>query len=172
MSHCRKLLFLLLAIVGASVPAFAQSVPARAWHWAGRHKELLLADGLLTASLSADAAESIRCQHEFPVTCVEQNPLMNRHPSEGAYWRWTLGVDGAIIAANHIGWHFMPGRYKHLIWSWSGAMTINEGIGVKQDVDWLERMEGPTQTFTCSVTQGSSGPVLCSVRHANRFTLR
>lgn len=178
MNRC-KLMFLLLAIAGASVPAVAQSVPVRIWHWAGHHKEVLLADSLVIGGWSADAAMSTRCQDEFPTACIEGNSLLGPHPSAGKLWGYSLGFAGALVAANHATSHYLPSPYKHAFWAWSGWIGIAEGINVNNGVNSLERLERlgspPTQTFTCPVTPSSSGsgPVLCwqgSAREARRAT--
>lgn len=173
MTHHPKVLVLLLAIAGASAPAVAQSVPVRVWHWAGHHKEVLLADGLVVGGWSADAAWSTRCQHEFPSACIEGNSLLGPHPGAGKLWGYSIGFAGALVAANHVTYRYLPNPYKHAFWAWSGWVGIGEAFNVNNGVNYLEGLEGlpPPQTFTCPVTEGSSGPVLCLLS-GNRSTAR
>jgi hypothetical protein len=74
-----------------------------------------------------------------------------------------MGFAGALVAANHVTWRYLPSPYKHAFWAWSGWVGIGEGINVNNGVNYLERLESlpPPQTFACPVTAGGSGPALC-----------
>lgn len=172
MKYYRKVLVLLLAIAGASAPAVAQSMPARVWHWAGHHKEVLLADVIDAGSWYADATISMRCQHEFPTACIEGNHLIGPHPSDGTFLRYTTLYAGGLVTANHLTWHFAHGYYKHLIWVWTIPTGISEGDAVNSNANYIEWLEAVSQpTCTIYVTAGTGGveqPVLslCSfARH-------
>lgn len=150
-----------LVIAGASTPVVAQSVPVRVWHWAEHHKELLLADGLVVGGWYADAAISIRCQHEFPVTCIEENTLVGPHPSEGKFLGYATLFSAGLVAVNHVTWHVMPGPFKHLIWAWCAPTAIDKVYVVNHNANYLEWLEShpTTVTFLGSGTAGTRGPV-------------
>ena len=97
-------------------------------HYIKTHRELLLADGVVFASVSANAWTSVDCGRFYPY-CVEGNSILGPHPPASHEWLGALGVGTAVNAWTHFVWHeavkhphSTPAR--HFIWAFDVGPTV------------------------------------------------
>ncbi|HTZ74564.1 MAG TPA: hypothetical protein VMB47_11630 [Candidatus Aquilonibacter sp.] len=115
------------------------SVLGRTTQYVRTHKELLLADTLVVAALSADAASSVHCQQTNPVGCIESNPFLGRHPSASATWGYSLGFSAGIVAINHALFSIAPkDPVRHIALFSSVAIAVTEIPTVRNNVQTSE----------------------------------
>jgi hypothetical protein len=123
----------LIGFVLAILPLSCQAQPFGAiLHYAARHKELILADAVIIAAWSADAASTVNDERNCP-TCVETNPFLGPHPTKHQLWLSAAGFAGAETTVNHLIWHYAPDPvYRHMVWAQSimlGSMEANNVAG-------------------------------------------
>jgi hypothetical protein len=123
----------LLGCVLAVLPLSCQAQPfGKILHYAARHKELILADAVIIAAWSADAASTVNDERNCP-SCVETNPFLGPHPSEHQLWLSAVGISGVETSLNHLIWHYAPDPvYRHMVWAQPvmlGSMEANNVAG-------------------------------------------
>lgn len=78
------------------VPVVKPGIWVRTKSYVSHHKELLGLDAVVTGTYAADARSTTRCH------CgIEENPILGKHPSGAAVWRYALGADIVEIAGLH-----------------------------------------------------------------------
>src|ERR1700691_1997453 len=98
----------LYGCVLAVLPISCQAQPfEKILHYAAKHKELILADAVIVAAWSADAASTVNDERNCP-SCVETNPFLGPHPSRHAIWISAVGYAGVQTTFNHLIWHYAP----------------------------------------------------------------
>ena len=108
------------------IPAQKSNAVEHVVHYVATHKRLLIADSIVLLAWSADAASSNRCQSENRAGCIEQNPLLGKHPGPGATWGYAMGVASAQIAIGHLVWwegNKVDSEAAHVI-IWLNPITI------------------------------------------------
>jgi hypothetical protein len=135
------LIAVLLAISTSAQPNRFHRFVSHSTHYAATHKELLISDIIIASAESADAASSTNCQKVAPITCIETNPLIGKHPSNGATWRLAIGYSAGMITLDHLIWHYAPEPAdRHLIWLTTIPIAIDETFNVKNNVDAAQRL--------------------------------
>lgn len=102
---------------GSFIPSRHERVHpiGRIWHYVVTHKEVLAADALASSAWLADSASTVYDEHHC--TCIETNPILGKHPSEGAVWGYGIGSAALFTTLNHLIWHYAPDRSdRHLFW--------------------------------------------------------
>jgi hypothetical protein len=132
MNNWKKLSLVCLLTV---LPLSCQAEPfAKIFHYAARHKELILADAVIIAAWSADAASTVNDTHNCP-NCVETNPFLGAHPSAHAVWLSAMGFSATQTAVNHLIWHYAPASvYRHMIWAQGVMLGSTEANNVYGNV--------------------------------------
>jgi hypothetical protein len=121
----KRMLVVCLLVLG---PIQCEAQPfGKMGHYLAHHKELILADAVVIAAWSVDAASTEHDLHICP-GCVETNPLLNAHPSTRDVWLVALGSAGAQMTLGQMFWHRENRRvYQHLIWAPVAASVSLEG---------------------------------------------
>jgi len=121
--------------------AFAQKEAAkRVGHYINTHKELLVADVLVVAAWSADAASSVHCQRI--AGCTETNALLGKNPNEFHTWLAAMAPAAALITLDHLAVHFAPDKFdSHLFWFGPAGLCGLEFFNVKGNVDAAEYLQ-------------------------------
>lgn len=118
------------------------SVPAKVGHYVKTHKRLLVADAVIVAAWSADAASSVHAQKSG--CCVESNPILGPHPNEVATWSFAMGMAGLLVTGEHLIWwqgnKIDPEAGHVLIWPIPIAFGITEAINVHDNANYAGRM--------------------------------
>lgn len=114
-------------------------------HYIKTHKTVLVVDALVVASIGADLASSVHCQHLHPTPCTEEN--WGAHPSNLQTWGVGSAFAVGFIAAEHLQWHYAPnnaGRYFM-----SGLIvlpiTIDEYFNVRSNVNTAINLQAARQ---------------------------
>jgi hypothetical protein len=117
---------LLLLLVG---PSIAQAGPLhKVRRYISTHKELLAADVLLGADITADGASTVYVTDRCP-SCIETNPLLGHHPSERSLWTLDVGYLVGLVTIEHLTWRYSPDRiYHHMIWMMVAPLTVEESV--------------------------------------------
>ena len=108
---------LVCVLVVGCLPLRCEAQPfGKIAHYMAHHKEMILADAVIIAAWSADAASTVHDQHVCPA-CVETNPFLSAHPSTHAVWLVGMGSAGTEVTLQHLLWHYAPETgYHHLAW--------------------------------------------------------
>ena len=145
----KNLILAVLAFVVLCPAGGAQvkrSLPSKVAAYASTHKRLLVADAIIIAAWSADAASSTRAQASG--CCVETNPVIGPHPSNAQTWAWAgfmaaLGVTGEHLiwwGANRAG---DPEAGHVLIWLYPVAFSIIEFDNVRSNLKYAANGPNP-----------------------------
>ena len=141
MKRLAAILFLVALMAQCSA---AQSRSAKISHYVKTHKRLLVADAIIMAAWSADAASSVHAQKSG--CCVESNPLVGKHPNELVTWVYGMGVGSAMITGEHLIWwagnkYGDPEAAHVLIWPGPIAFGIGEFFNVRDNAKYAGMAE-------------------------------
>jgi len=144
-------LLIVLLLLGTAAHAQDESnrVPAfrshegrlnRITHYVATHKELLISDTLVVFAQSADAASSVHCQR-LP-GCVEQNPLLGKHPNELQTWAAAMGASATMITIVHLIRLLASNRFERdLSRGLVAAICLREAFNVNSNANAAEFLQ-------------------------------
>lgn len=135
----------LLLMFCAATPSPAQTrqnIFKRAWHFAGHHKELLVADAVIFLSANATAASTVHCIHD-PNCGQRPVPFGTLETNTHAYAKANLiAFGGAAIMT--FGWHYRPKDsdkpMAHIfLWSIPTLSAVGNGLQARDEVMLSEK---------------------------------